>query len=118
MVVRTAPRGPVKQPIVCRDREIVNAGMPDCHQAIGVELPVFVAIGAKPLAAFVLRFVSKAHRDTVSGESPKLLDEPIVAFALPLAREKRDNLFTAMDELITVEGRGYSKRPLPCELSR
>jgi hypothetical protein len=67
------------------DLEVIDAGVPRGHKAVVVKIPIFIAVGAKPLAGFVVGLVGKSDGDTVSGEGPKLFDEAIVGFALPFA---------------------------------
>ena len=51
-----ARRGAVPVELALRfgDREVVDAGMAQPHQAVGVELPVLVAIGAEPVAGHIV----------------------------------------------------------------
>src|SRR5262249_54390779 len=65
-------------------------------------LPVLVAIAAKPVAGIVVPFICKAHSDPVVAECPHLLNQPIVQLAIPFAREKRLNLLATMNEFRTV----------------
>src|SRR4051812_20032047 len=74
------------------DRKIVDAGEALLHQAVLGELPVLIAIGAKPVAGIVVPFVSEAHGDPVVSERPQLLDEPIVELPSPFARQESDDL--------------------------
>ena len=46
---------PVKDAGALADGEVVDAGMAHFHEAGCVELPVLVAVGAKPIAASTLR---------------------------------------------------------------
>src|SRR5262245_59538644 len=39
------------------DRQVVDAGVAQAHQAFGVELPVLVAVRAEPVAGVVVPFV-------------------------------------------------------------
>jgi hypothetical protein len=64
-----------------------------------VELPVLVAIAAKPVARIVVPFICKPHSDPVVAERPHFLDQPIIEFAIPFAREKRLNHLAAVNEL-------------------
>ena len=56
-------------------KQIVNAGDAQAHQAVGVELPVLVAMAAKPLAAVIVPFIGEPHRDAVLAKGPELLDQ-------------------------------------------
>ena len=88
MVVRTAPQGPVIFALAFRYRQIVDAGDAQPHQTVFVELPVFIAVAAKPMAAVVVPLISETHGYPVLAKSPNFLDEPVVEFARPLSREK------------------------------
>src|ERR1700722_1608301 len=72
-----------------RNRQIVDAGDAQSHQSMLVEFPVFIAVAAKPMTAVVVPLVGKSHGYSVVAKGPEFLDEPIVEFAGPLAREKR-----------------------------
>ena len=54
------------------------------------------------MAGFIMRLIGETYCDAVSCERPEFLDEAIVGFALPFSGEKLDDLFAAMEELITV----------------
>ena len=72
-----------------RDRKIVDAGDAQAHQAMLVELPILVAVAAKPAAAVVVPLIGKAHRDAVLAEGPDFLDQAVVELALPFACQER-----------------------------
>ena len=80
-------------------REIVDAGIAQPHQAVGIELPVLVAVGAEPLAAVVAPLVGEADGDAVVGKRPKLLDQPVVELARPLAGQEVDDLCPSNREI-------------------
>jgi len=77
---------------------IVYAGVAALHQAVGRELPVFVAVTAEPLASGVVPLVFEAHSDAIASEGPELLPEPVVEIALPFAGENLDDLAAAARE--------------------
>ena len=66
MIVGTATERPMKLPIAFLDGEVVNAGDASLHQAMLIELPILVAVTAEPIAAIVVPFVGKAHRERLS----------------------------------------------------
>src|SRR5579872_7488732 len=72
-----ARRGPVEAAVLLCDRDVVDRGLAAAHQAVLVELPLLVAVGAKPVAAGVVPFVLKPHRDAVAVERPEILDQTI-----------------------------------------
>src|SRR5215467_5562314 len=80
------------------DRSVVDAGVAIQHQAILGELPVFVAIRAKPASGIVVVFIGKAHRDAIVSECPEFFDQTIVEFPLPLTDQKFDDLVTALED--------------------
>src|SRR5258705_13642745 len=85
-------------PLALPDGQIVYAGDPDAHQTVLVELPIFIAVAAEPVAAIVAPFVGEAHGDTVLPKCPELLDQPVVELATPLARQERLDFITALQK--------------------
>ena len=85
--------------IFFRDRDVIDAGLATAHQTVLVELPLFVAIGAVPLAVGVMPFVLKANGDAVVVERPEVLDQAIVQLVRPFARQERDNRVAACKKL-------------------
>ena len=102
MIVGTATEEPVIFALAILDRQVVDAGDAPPHQAVVVELPVLVAVAAKPVAGIVVPFIGEAHGDPVVAERPHFLDQPIIELAIPFAREKRLNRLAAVNELGTV----------------
>ena len=78
--------------------KIVNACIAVMHDALGVEFPVFVAVGAKPLPGIVVRFVGEAHGNSCAVERPEFLDQAILQLAIPFAREELNDFLAAVDE--------------------
>src|SRR5262245_40041019 len=99
LIVGAATEGPVIFALAILDRQIVDAGDAPPHQAVVVELPVLVAVAAKPVAGIVVPFICKAYGDTVVAERPHFLNQPIVELAIPFAREKRLDPLAALNEL-------------------
>ena len=99
MVVGPPPQRPVILAIAFLDRQVVDAGDAQPHQALLVELPVLVAVAAEPAAAVVVPLVGEAHRDAVVAERPDLLDQPVVQLLRPLARQERLDRVAALQEL-------------------
>src|SRR5271154_6817873 len=102
MIVGAASEGPVVFALRLFDGEIVDAGVAMMHDAVFVELPVLVAIGAVPVAGVVVALVGEAYGDARSVEGPELFDEAIVEFAFPLSGEEGDDLCAAVDEICAV----------------
>jgi hypothetical protein len=89
VIVRTATERPVVSALALPDREIVDAGNAQPHEAVVVEFPILVAVAARPVAAIVVPLIGETNRDTVLAESPDFLNQPVVEFTLPLAGEER-----------------------------
>src|SRR5437016_4181816 len=78
-VGRTWPRSlPAETAVLFRYLDVVDAGLAPAHQAVLVEFPLLVAVGAMPLATLVAPFVLKAHGDAVVVEGPEVLDQAVV----------------------------------------
>ena len=88
--------------ILFGDRQIVDAGEALLHAALLIELPVLVAVGAKPLVPGVMPFIGKTHGDPIAGERPDFLDQAVVELALPFGGQERDDLITAAGEFGSV----------------
>ena len=81
------------------DGKVVDAGDAKPHQAVLVELPVFVAVAAVPIVAVIVPFVGEAHGDAVFAERPELLDQAIVELAVPLALQEGLDLLAPVEKL-------------------
>src|SRR3984893_1108890 len=103
MTVGTAAQRPVVFAIALFDREIVDAGDAQAHQAVLVELPVLVAVAAEPVAAVVVPFIGKSDGNAIVAEGPDFLDQAIVELAPPFARQE------CLDRLATLQ----KLRPVP-----
>jgi hypothetical protein len=84
------------------NRQIVNAGVPVMHQAFCIEFPVFVSVRSIPLCGIVVPLIGKSHGDPGSVERPHFLDQTVVQFLVPLARQKLNDFFPAVHEFRTV----------------
>src|SRR6266566_7837406 len=80
--------GPAKAAVFFGDHNIVDAGFAAAHQAVFVELPLLVAIGAMPLSGIVVPLILKPHRDTVAVERPEILDQAIFMLLRPFAGQE------------------------------
>ena len=49
---------------------VIDAGMASLHQPVARELPVLIAVGAKPVGDGVLPLVGEAHRDAIVCKTP------------------------------------------------
>src|SRR5262252_6338112 len=102
MPIGTAPERPMILALRFLDRKVVDGGKPCGHEPVVIELPVLIAIGAIPVTRVVVPLVSEAHRNAVPGECPQFLDEPIVQFLGPLARQESNDFVSSVDELRAV----------------
>ena len=98
MAIGAPAERPVELAIAFRDRQIVDACNPAAHQALGIELPVLVAVTAVPLAAIVVPLVGESNGDAVAAERPQFFDKAVVEFATPLPGEEGLDFRAAGDE--------------------
>src|ERR1700737_4417152 len=80
-----ARRGPAKAAIFFDNRNIVDAGFAPAHQAVFVEFPLFVTVGAMPLTGVVMPLLLKPPREAFAVERPEILDQAILMFPPPFA---------------------------------
>src|SRR2546428_1202520 len=69
------PRLQRKKALAVADRDVVDGSFAALHQAMFVELPLLVAVGAKPGAGPVVELVDEPDGDAVAGERPDRLDQ-------------------------------------------
>src|SRR5215468_12528075 len=99
MIVGTAAERPVILAFALLNRQVVDAGDAQPHQAVLVELPVLVAVAAEPVAAVVVPLIGEAHGDAVVAVGPELLDQAVVELPIPLARQERLDGLAPLQEL-------------------
>ena len=99
VIVRPPTKIPTESAIRLGDWVLVDTRDTPLHQPVRRELPVFVAVGAKPMAAVVVRFVREANRDAIAAHGPQLLDEAVVELFVPLPRQELHDGLAAGDEL-------------------
>src|SRR5205807_5842267 len=97
-----ARRLPVKAAVFFRNRNVVDRGFAPAHQAVFVELPLLVAVGAIPLPGIVMAFILKPHRDAVAVERPEILDQATLMLPRPFAGQESDDRGTAFKNFRTV----------------
>mmetsp|Transcript_38117 Transcript_38117/g.91353 ORF Transcript_38117/g.91353 Transcript_38117/m.91353 type:complete len:205 (+) Transcript_38117:165-779(+) len=102
VVIGAAAEGPAVEPVGLGDGDVVDRRVADRHQALRVELPVLVAVGAMPLTVLRVVLVCKAHGDAVLCVRPVLLDESVVQLLSPLALEERLHRGAAGEDLVAV----------------
>ena len=64
--------------------------------AVRIKFPILVAIGTEPMAAVIAIFIRIADGDAVAGERPEFLDQSIVQFLGPFAREETFGFFAVV----------------------
>ena len=89
---------PAELPLGLGNEHIVDARESALHEAVGGEFPILVAVGAIPLAGRIVKFVLKAHGDTVGREGPEFLLQAVVEFSRPLAPEQFDDRRATVDK--------------------
>jgi hypothetical protein len=68
VIVGTTAQGPMEAAISLADRRIIDAGETPTHQAVLIELPVLIPVGAEPIAAVVVPLIGEAHGHPVLAE--------------------------------------------------
>jgi len=99
MIVGPATQRPVILAFAFFDWQVIDARDAQTHQPVLIELPVLVAIAAKPIAAIIVPFVGEANRDSVLAKRPNLLDQAVIELAIPLARQKCFDFRSTVDKL-------------------
>ena len=89
MIIGSSSQRPMELAVGLFYGLIVDAGITVMHDA--VSLPIFIAIGTKPIAGIVVRFIGETHCNARSVERPQLLDQALIQFALPLSRKESHN---------------------------
>ena len=99
MIIGAAAEHPMIFAIRFLDWKIIDARKSQPHQAIIIELPILVAVGAIPVSRVVVPLVGEAHGDAIIRESPKLFDQAVVEFFRPFTREKSDDVLSSVHKL-------------------
>ena len=99
VIIGATPQRPMELALAFLDRHVVDAREPALHQAIRTEFPVLVSIGAEPVAGVVMPLIGVAHGNTIVGEGPQLLDQPVLKLLVPLAGQELPGFLAAMGEL-------------------
>src|SRR5262250_1756265 len=98
MIVGTATQRPVILAFAFFDWPVIDARDAQTHQPVLIELPVLVAIAAKPIAAIIVPCVGEANRDSVLAKRPNRLDQAVIELAIPLARQKCFDFRSTLDK--------------------
>jgi len=88
--------------LACGDGKVVDARDATLHEPSIVELPVFVAVGAIPIARVVVPLIGETNGNAVALTGPELFDEPILQLPGPFASEKLLDRRSAGQELGSV----------------
>src|SRR5258706_4877110 len=80
------------------DGSIVDAGDAAAHEAVGVEFPEFIAVGAEPLTGVVVPFVFERDGDAISVEGPERFFYAVLEFTIPFAAEEGRDFGAAGEE--------------------
>ncbi len=102
MIVGAATEGPEKFSLRFSDRQIVYAGDPTHHEAVGSEFPVFVPVGTEPVSALLVPFVGETDSDPVFTERPEFLDQPVIQLLCPFLSEKCDDSCAAGEKFRSI----------------
>jgi len=102
MIVGPATQRPMILAFALFDWQIIDACDAQTHQPVLIELPVFVAIAAEPMAAIIVPLVSETNRDSILAERPNLLDQAVMKLAIPLTCEKCLDFCSTLDKLSTI----------------
>ena len=102
MIIRPPPQRPVIFALQGSYGQVVDAREAGAHQAVLRELPVLVAVRAKPIAGVIVPLVSEAYGDPVPGKRPHFLDKPVVQLLGPLTREESDNFVSSVNEFRSI----------------
>jgi hypothetical protein len=81
-----APPIPPHLPVGLCNWQVVDTGKPFLHEAVGIELPVLVAIGTKPVSRIVVPLIGKPDGNSCLRPSPQLLDQSVFELLIPLTR--------------------------------
>src|ERR1700676_260908 len=99
MIVGAAAQWPTIFAVFLADGQIGDRRVAGGGQAVLVELPVLIAIRAKPVARIVIPFVGEADGDAIVAKRPQFLDQTVIKLARPFAPKKCDDLISADEEL-------------------
>lgn len=81
---------------------VVYGGVAPSHEAVLVELPVFVAVRPPPFPVRVAALVLEADADAVLVKRPQIFPEPVFLFTLPLARQEFPYRLAPGEEFVAV----------------
>ena len=91
MICRPRTGRPAKLARTLFNWNVIAARFSATHQALLIEFPLLVAVGAIPVVSAIMILVGKAGCDTIPVKRPDFLDQPIVVLCRPFAFQKFDN---------------------------
>jgi hypothetical protein len=94
------------------NRKIIDIRQAKTHKTIVIELPIFISEGAKPVSGVIVPLLGKAGCDAISGESPKLFDQPVVQFLYPFCGLETPRFLACRSRIPN----GFSTGSLACRL--
>lgn len=93
MIIRPPALRPMKFARALLDRQIIDARETQLHKPVLIELPILIAVRAKPLAILIVPLIRETHRDAIICECPEFLDQTVLLLPLPFALQKVLDLF-------------------------
>jgi hypothetical protein len=88
MVVGATSERPAIFAVRLANRKVIDTRKAQAHEAVFVEFPILISVRSEPIPGVIVPFVGKAHGDAIVRKSPEFLDQTIVEFLRPLARQK------------------------------
>src|SRR5262245_28875842 len=88
MIIGATAKRPVIFAFALLDRKVIYTGDAQTLEPLSIELPILIAIAAKPAAAIVMPLVGETHRNAVLAECPDFFDQKIVKLTAPFARQE------------------------------
>jgi hypothetical protein len=102
MVERPRAERPEILSLLFLNQQIIDAGVARRHQTLFIELPVFIAVRAKPVSGVVMPLIDETNGDPIIMKRPEFLDQPVVKLVRPFFLEKGNDLLASHDELGSV----------------
>src|SRR2546430_9381887 len=96
MTVRTSSERPVILAFRIPDRQVIDGGKAESHQAVLLELPVLVSVGAEPIPRVVMALIGKADGNTIAFKCPQFFNQAVIQLSVPLAGKESHDLFPSI----------------------
>jgi hypothetical protein len=78
VVIWTTTQWPMVFPVALVYGQVIDARDAPAHESMLVKLPIFVAVGTKPMAGVVMSLIGKADSNTISVKGPQLFDQAVL----------------------------------------